>query len=269
MLKHAILFLAFCIGICVSLSSCRHKPAGLPAPARNTKDTLLIYLMAGQSNMAGRGAMEGVDSGTHPRILAIDCAGSLVLAREPLHYFYHPAFAGLDCGRSFATHLLPYIPADSRICLVPCAIGNTRLDEWLHDSSHNVAIYNNLISRAQVAMQRGVLQGVLWHQGESDAENVRVHDYYAADLQQLIGKVRKDLGDESLPFFVATLADFCARPYKDEVNLAIHHVAQTLGHVTVVSTADLSSKADGVHFDAAGQREMGRRFAVAAREELR
>ena len=252
--------------IIIMLAACTHKPS--PAPALKTKDTLLVYIMAGQSNMAGRGLMEPRDTVTDPRILTIDSLGDLVIAREPLH-FYHPAFAGLDCGLSFASELLPYIPAGSKICLVPCAIGNTSLQQWLYDSSHGVKLYSNMITRARIAMAHGVLKGVLWHQGESNAEDSLETSGYATDLEAFIRQVRKDVQDEQLPFFTATLADFCIRPFKDSINAAIRITASTMTRVFVVSTAGLSCKPDYIHFDAAGQRELGKRFAAEARVLLR
>jgi hypothetical protein len=250
--------------IIMLMAACRHKPAELPA---KTKDTLLIYIMAGQSNMAGRGAVEPQDTVTNPRILTIDSAGNLVIAKEPLH-FYQPGFSGLDCGVSFAGNLLPAIPAGSSICLVPCAISSTTVQQWLGDSSHGVKLYSNMLSRAQIAMQHGVLRGVLWHQGEANAEDSSGPVRYAADLEAFVLKIRKDVQDDQLPFFAGTLADFCRYPFKDSVNASIRRAANALPRIFVVSTADLSCKPDSVHFDAAGQREMGRRFAVAAKAVL-
>src|SRR5690606_28589799 len=111
------------------LGSCREKAQPQLATGN---DTLLIYIMAGQSNMAGRGIIEPQDTVTDPRILMVDSLKNLVVAQEPLH-FYHPGFAGLDCGVSFAASLLPHIPPNSKICLVPCAMSSSSVQDWLGD----------------------------------------------------------------------------------------------------------------------------------------
>jgi hypothetical protein len=248
-------------------AGCGKHPDAL-MPVQGTKDSLLVYIMAGQSNMAGRGLIEPQDTVTDLRILTIDSAGELVIAKEPLH-FYHPGFSGLDCGVSFAKDLLSYAPPGSKICLVPCAMSSTSVQEWLGDSSHGVKLYTNMITRAQIAMQRGVLRGVLWHQGESNAEDSARAANYDDDLGAFIQKIRKDVHVYGLPFFAATLADFCARPFKDQINAEIRSASDKLTGLYVISTADLSCRPDNVHFDAAGQREMGRRFARVAGPLLR
>ena len=234
-----------------------------PVASVTGKDSLLVYIMAGQSNMAGRGMIEPQDTFTNPRILTIDSAGELVIAQEPLH-FYHPGFSGLDCGVSFAKAMLVYAPPGSKICLVPCAMSSTSVQEWLGDSTHGVKLYSNMISRAEIAMQYGVLRGVLWHQGESNAEDSARAANYDDDLSALVQKIRRDVHDDGLPFFAATLADFCVRPFKDQINAEIRAAADKLTGLYVVSTADLSCRPDNIHFDAVSQREMGRRFALVA-----
>ena len=45
-----------------------------------------VFILAGQSNMAGRGAVEAEDTITHPRINTNDKNGNIILAKEPLHF---------------------------------------------------------------------------------------------------------------------------------------------------------------------------------------
>src|SRR5689334_2300859 len=71
------------------------KPAVLPA-----KENFYIFLLAGQSNMAGRGFVEGEDTVSSPRVLALNKNNEWVYAKEPLHY-YEPGRTGLDCGLAF------------------------------------------------------------------------------------------------------------------------------------------------------------------------
>jgi hypothetical protein len=65
------------------------------------KENLWVFILAGQSNMAGRGTVEAQDTIPSERIFTINKDGEVKIAKEPLH-FYEPSMAGLDCGLSFA-----------------------------------------------------------------------------------------------------------------------------------------------------------------------
>ncbi|NIJ52491.1 sialate O-acetylesterase [Dyadobacter arcticus] len=60
-----------------------------------------LYLLAGQSNMAGRGAVEEQDKTTHPRVWVLTKDNIWQLATEPLH-FDKPAVIGVGPGFAFA-----------------------------------------------------------------------------------------------------------------------------------------------------------------------
>ena len=51
------------------------------------KENFYIFLMAGQSNMAGRGFVEPVDTISNPRILTLNKNNEWVYTKEPLHYY--------------------------------------------------------------------------------------------------------------------------------------------------------------------------------------
>src|SRR5262245_10495512 len=70
-------------------------PAEIPV-----KQNVWVFILAGQSNMAGRGFVEPDDTVVVKRLLSIDKDGQLINAKEPLH-FYEPNLTGLDCGYSF------------------------------------------------------------------------------------------------------------------------------------------------------------------------
>ena len=132
-------------------------------------ENIWIFMMAGQSNMAGRGAIEPQDTVTNNRIITIDSDNNWVIARQPLH-FYEPGLKGLDCGMSFALELLNHIPDSITIALVPCAVGGSSVFQWLNDEQHRGEnLLSNFREKVQLAQNKGVIKGVLWHQGESNA----------------------------------------------------------------------------------------------------
>src|SRR5436853_3272374 len=95
------------------------KPASLPS-----KNQFYIFILAGQSNMAGRGIVMPQDTISNTHVLVLDKNNEWVYAKEPLHY-YEPQRTGLDCGLSFGKELSKLYGDQITIGLVPCAVGGS------------------------------------------------------------------------------------------------------------------------------------------------
>jgi hypothetical protein len=107
------------------------------------KENVWVFLLAGQSNMAGRGLVEPEDTVVNKWILSIDADGKLVYAKEPLH-FYEPTMTGLDCGVAFGRTLLKTLPPGVSVLIIPTAVGGSSIAQWLGDSIHrNVRLLTN------------------------------------------------------------------------------------------------------------------------------
>lgn len=243
------------------LSACHQAAPDLPATG---KDTLLVFIMAGQSNMAGRGQIGPEDTNSNPRILVLDSTGQLVVASEPLHHDF-PSRQGLDCGLSFAQHLLPALPSNVRIALLPYAVGSSSVEQWLGDSLRGIHhIYSAMLKGAYTACQRGTLTALLWFQGEQNADDTTSR-HYGEKLAALFSKMRSDLAMPTMPVLTGKLPAFMHMPYCDSVNAGIGQVASSVAAVYLVPTDDLGCNPDSVHFDATAQRLLGQRFARIAR----
>lgn len=217
--------------------------------------------MAGQSNMAGRGLVEFQDTVSHPRILTIDLNGKIILAKEPLH-FYEPQLTGLDCGLSFARTLISGIDSSITILLIPAAVGGSSTSQWLGDSLHrNVKLQTNFKEKISLAKKYGAVKGILWHQGESDAEPALISEY-GERLGKLFSLLRGHTGNEQLPIFIGELGSYSENQnHWDLINDAIHRYITTDKNAFAINTEDLGSKEDKIHFDSEAQRRLGERFA--------
>jgi hypothetical protein len=246
------------LATCSALSACAAVPA-LEAP-----EGMHIFLLAGQSNMAGRGAVSGIDRTPHPRVYVLDVSGRWVPAMEPLH-FDKPKIAGVGPGFAFARELARRNP-EIRIGLVPAAVGGSSIQAWApggHHEKTGAHPWDDATHRLDIALRSGDLKAVLWHQGESDAKPGQA-DLYAARLHELIRRFRDYANDPSLPVIVGQLGQF--REWSAEralVNTAHINVPQHFRYTRFVPSDGLIHKGDGVHFDAASARELGRRFAEA------
>ncbi len=223
-----------------------------------------VFVMVGQSNMAGRGIVEPQDTISDPTIFTLTKEMKLVLAKEPLH-FYEPKLTGLDCGLSFAKELRTKIPDTIEIILVPCAVGGSSINQWLDDSLHrNVKLYSNFKKRVTYAKSIGTIKGVLWHQGESDAHVNKLPDYQT-QLEKLVESFRTDIGNDKLPILIGELGDYAEPKERNKnwkaLNNILHNMAENDKNLVVILSKGLSSNPDKVHFNSIAQRELGKRFA--------
>lgn len=136
-MKKKFSILALTLVLITFIIACK-KSTGVHLP--DSKDSLLIYLIAGQSNMAGRGIIEGQDINQYSSILSMNKDNEFVRAREPLH-FYQPNLDALSCGTSFAKKLRSLYNKPAKIGMIPCAVGSSSIEEWLYDSVRIVALY--------------------------------------------------------------------------------------------------------------------------------
>lgn len=229
------------------------------------KNRFHLYLLAGQSNMAGRGIPADQDKTAHPRVFAMNRLNTWVPAVDPLH-FDKPTIVGVGPGLSFGKAMAEADP-NIVIGLIPCAVGGSPISVWrphTYYAATSVYPYDDTIARCRVASQRGIFKGILWHQGEGDS-NANDGPLYAQELTELIQRLRQDLCVRDLPFVAATPADafIARRPESQFVIEAIQTVARADDRVFWVSAAGLPCKNDQVHFNTEAARELGLRYAQA------
>lgn len=232
------------------------KPEKIP-----DKNNLWVFILAGQSNMAGRGLVQPQDTVPDERILTINKAGEIIIAKEPLH-FYEPAMTGLDSGLSFGRKMIRHIPDSIHVLLLPAAVGGSSVSQWLGDSLHrDVKLLSNFKEKVETGRTYGEIKGILWHQGESDANQTDIL-LYKDRLSELLAKFREIAGKENLPVIVGELGSFSKNNDNwMKINHQISLYARQDKNTSVITTSDLNHKGDRVHFNSESQRIMGERFA--------
>ena len=240
----------------------KYFPAEKSFPNQSpAKKNTWVFILAGQSNMAGRGMVEPQDTLPDQRIFSIDQNGKLVYAKEPLNLF-EPSYAGLDCGYSFAKTMLKKIPARINIVVIHAAVGGSSIRQWIDDSTHrNVQLLSNFKEKVEIAKKYGTIKGILWHQGESDANQKRI-PLYRDNLNILFNKLRTIVNNPQLPIVMGELGSFSKDPISFEaINSIIRNYPQTDPFASFIKTGDLTHKGDSLHFNSVGQRTMGERYA--------
>ena len=224
---------------------------------------LHLFLLVGQSNMAGRGRIAPEDQRPHPRVLTLTKDLQWQAAVAPLH-FDKPKIVGTGLGGTFGREVARAYP-DITVGLIPCAVGGSPIDSWKEGAFYTPTQshpWDDAIRRARHAMQFGELRGILWHQGESDCKT-DLAGAYEAKLHALINRFRQSLNAPYIPFIVGQMGQFAERPW-DEHKLQVNQAHQTLPakvlRTAFVPSDGLNHKGDEVHFDATGFREFGRRY---------
>ena len=234
------------------------RPVVADPPAPNN---LHLYLLIGQSNMAGRGPLKSKPLPVHPRVLMLNKQNEWVPASEPLHFDKSIAAAGL--GASFAQTIADRNP-EATIGLIPCAVGGTPLSRWQKGGD----LYQAAVKRLKIAQQSGTLKGILWHQGESDSGDLAKASSYAERCGQMIRDLRNEAGNEA-PFVAGELGRFLAEErggkprYWKLVNEQLHKLTQSVPRTAVASSEELTHHGDQVHFNTESLRTFGHRYADA------
>jgi hypothetical protein len=239
-----------------------------------------VFLLCGQSNMAGRGGVNGAErawDGVVPDACTVP-AGAAVWrlsadgaawepAAEPLH-------AGVDApgktcgvgpGLAFAAALQRR--RAHALGLVPCAVGGSPLSDW------EGPLGARAVARAQAALAlpcaaggaRPRLAGLLFYQGETDAGDAALAASWAARFAALVAALRAALRAPLLPVLLVaiTTAPLPAFPHVHVVRAAQLLAPATVPCCCCVDAAGLPLQADGLHLSAAGAAALGQRLADA------
>ncbi len=226
-----------------------------------TAEDRQVYLLIGQSNMAGRAPIEEVDKAPIEGCELFNASGEWEPATNPLNRYStvgkKPSIQKLGPGYGFAKRWRELNP-DIPLGLVVNARGGTKIAEWGKGTDY----YNEAVARFKAALADGSrLGGVLWHQGEGDSRRTET---YLDSLSALIAYLHSDLNAPDLPF-IAGLLEMDERDFGKSPRL-INKVILTLPTVvpnTAVASTEGLLTLDGTHFDSAGQRELGKRYAEA------
>lgn len=224
-----------------------------------------IYILMGQSNMAGRGEITGeFKNESHSRVLMLNENNQWVVAKHPLH-FDKPPVIGVGPGLSFGIKMAEKNPG-TKIGLVPTAVGGTSIDLWkpgAFDEKTKTHPYDDALVRIKEAMKSGVIKGVLWHQGEADKDPSDASQY-VSKLTTLIERIRTEVNNPDLPFVTGELGRYITT--SENINKELAKASDKIPYTAVASSEGLMHKGDGTHFDSPSASKLGERYARQMQE---
>lgn len=240
-MKKLIFSVCLCIGLTV--------PAIAQKTYKGPKNKLDVYLLIGQSNMAGRAPFTKKEAKPIKNCFLLNGDNKWEPATNPLNRYStirkDLKMQKMNPGYYFAITMLKKNPKIS-IGLVVNAKGGTTIGQWRPKGN----FYKDAIKRTKEAMKTGTLKGILWHQGESS----RTDKKYLQKLEKLIEALRKDLGKPKLPFVAGQINNF------KEFNDRIAKLPEQVPNTGLVKSEGLTAM-DNWHFDAKSMKLMGERYA--------
>jgi hypothetical protein len=254
----------------------RIAPAGTAVDPPN--DGYLIVPVLGQSNAVGMGLgldLDGPDK-PHPRVhqwaMCGPSKGTAILAVDPL--LHEIPAGGVGFGMTFAKHLADV--TGRAVLLIPGARGDTSFtpkNGWTWDPADTRTrrnLYRNAVAAIDAALARypgSKIAAILWHQGETDVP-LMTGPVYQTKLDSVIDGLRSRYGAD-LPFLlgqmVAEEMELSGKNYAP-IN-AVHADTPNRRPRTAFVPGARTSINGGTdrHYNAAGQREMGRAMWLAYR----
>ena len=189
----------------------------------------------------------------------------VILAEEPLHHHTIQS-QKIGFGLTFAKEYVQDYP-NREVLLIPCGYGGTGFVDNRWNKGDD--LYNDAIDRVNFILENysgSQIKVILWHQGEQDA----IHDNnnYQLSLDRFINDIRLDIYSDSVPFILGGMVPYWVESDMNRMFFQ-NTISETPSRVFNTGYADPcipfvilkdDNNYDEIHYDAAGQRELGRRY---------
>lgn len=240
-----------------------------------------IYLSFGQSNMDGTGYLEDQDYAVDERFKTfqpVDCPG-LNRVKETWYTAEAPlsrCLLRLSVVDYFGRTMVEKVDENVTVGIINVAVGGSNILLYDKDQYQNyntkegqdwyseiMAMYNSnpyqyLMDLANLAQQEGVIKGILLHQGESNSGDTEWPNYINKIYIDMLSDL--SLSADKVPLLAGELLRASGNCCSDEMNPIINTLPDVIPTAHVISSEGCTGQ-DSAHFDAAGYREMGKRYA--------
>lgn len=242
-----------------------------------------IYLCFGQSNMEGAGAIETVDRTVDSRFKvmeAVDCSnlgrtkGKWYTAVPPLTRCY----SGLSPVDYFGRTMIANLPANIKVGIINVSVGGCKIElfdkvnyttyvssiteTWLKNiiAEYSGNPYARLVEMAKLAQKDGVIKGILLHQGESNTGDTQ----WPAKVKGVYNNLITDLALDptKVPLLAGEVVHADQGGVCASMNTIIAKLPQTVPNSYVISSSKCTDQTDNLHFNSAGYRKFGTRYAI-------
>lgn len=242
-----------------------------------TKESFDILIQAGQSNSEGYG-FGPVDNPYQPNDRVWYLNGDFTLSRAAEEVTGNEIQSNYSL--SFAREYIAagQLAEGRKLLILRTSVGGTGFLENSWKPEDDLFLRMMEMTRTALALNEdNRLVGLLWHQGETDAELGASYNVHYGHLMTLLRLVREEFGVPDLPFIAG---DFVHHWKNDHIAIctpvvaAIRAVCSDCGHGGFVETDGLLSNLqelhrnplgweDPIHFSRKAIYELGRRYFAA------
>lgn len=242
-----------------------------------------IFVCFGQSNMEGFPGIEEQDrTNVDNRFQVFAAVDFPKMGRTKDHWYEAvPPLCrpsnGLGPADFFGRTMVANLPAKIRIGIVHVAVGGCKIELFNRTNCESYASnapiwmkgiiktydgnpYQYLMDRAKLAQKDGVIKGILLHQGESNTGDRQWPDKVNGVYENLLTDL--NLKAEDVPLLAGEVVNADQHGQCASMNKIIDNLPKTIQTAHVISSAGCTAIApDQLHFNPAGYRELGRRYA--------
>ncbi len=240
-----------------------------------------VYLCFGQSNMDGAGRIEEQDRTVDERFQVLATFDDPKVNRQKGRWYTavpplcRPT-GGLGPADYFGRTMVAALPEGVRVGVINVAVPGCKIELFEKDTFKAYMAtapgwmigfidgyagnpYQYLVDMARLAQADGVIKGILLHQGESNPNDQQ----WPAKVKGIYDNLIKDLElkAEEVPLLAGETVNADQQGVCAGMNRIIAELPNTLANSYVISSAGCTSGRDRLHFDSAGYRELGRRYA--------
>jgi hypothetical protein len=232
--------------------------------------------------MEGMGKIEEQDKTVDSRFQVLEAVECPDLNRNKgTWYTAVPPLCRCSTGLSpvdyFGRTMVANLPENIKIGVVHVAIAGCRIElfekgnqEAIASASNNAWTknvleqyngnpYNHLVEMAKLAQKKGIIKGILLHQGESNMGDAN----WATKVKGVYDNLIRDLNLEAgtVPLLAGETVDAEQGGIFSQVNNMIDKLPETIPNSYVISSKGCPDAADNVHFSSEGYRILGKRYA--------
>jgi len=242
-----------------------------------------IFLCFGQSNMEGNARFEAQDTaGIDPRfkvLQAVDCP-DLGRMKDTWYTAVPPLCrckTGLTPADYFGRTLVANLPKKVKIGIINVSVGGSRIElfekdnfqsyvttvpDWMKNmiAEYEGNPYGRLVELARMAQKKGIIKGILIHQGESNTNDTLwtrkvkgIYDNLVIDLK---------LKPKAVPLLAGELVSADQGGACASMNKIIARLPETIPNSYIISSEGCTTSHDKLHFTAEGYRKLGSRYGA-------